>query len=144
MADCDRRLVSQALTNLLVNAADAVAMRPRAEGEPAGQITVSVREGPGAVTLAVGDDGVGLPREARDRLTEPDVTHTPQGTGLGLAIVKKVMEDHGGRLSLDDREGGPGAVASLVLPAPGLASQASGGMMVAASAITDRRVPHGA
>ncbi len=134
VAACDRRLVSQALTNLLMNAADAVAMRPRAEGEPAGQITVSVREDCGGVTLAVGDDGAGLPREDRDRLTEPYVTHKPKGTGLGLAIVKKIMEDHGGRLTLDDQAGGPGAVASLTLPA----------MAVAASAITDKRVSHGA
>ena len=58
------------------------------------------------------DDGVGLPQEDRARLTEPYVTHKPKGTGLGLAIVKKIMEDHGGRLTLDDRPDGPGAVAS--------------------------------
>ena len=51
------------------------------------------------------DDGIGLPQEDRERLTEPYVTHKPKGTGLGLAIVKKIMEDHGGRLVLDDRDG---------------------------------------
>ena len=117
VAACDRRLVSQALTNLLMNAADAVAMRPRAEDEPKGRITVAVRTADDAVALSVSDDGVGLPTEDRDRLTEPYVTHKPKGTGLGLAIVKKIMEDHGGRLALEDRVGGPGAVASLVLPA---------------------------
>ncbi len=71
----------------------------------------------GVVTPAVSDDGVGLPAEDRDKLTEPYVTHKPKGTGLGLAIVKKIMEDHGGRLALEDRDAGPGAVASLVLPA---------------------------
>ena len=60
---------------------------------------------------------IGLPAEDRDRLTEPYVTHKPKGTGLGLAIVKKIMEDHGGRLALEDRPGGPGAVANLVFPA---------------------------
>jgi two-component system nitrogen regulation sensor histidine kinase NtrY len=44
------------------------------------------------------------------------VTHKPKGTGLGLAIVKKIMEDHGGRLILDDRPDGPGAVATLTVP----------------------------
>ncbi len=117
VAACDRRLVSQALTNLLMNAADAVAMRARGEGEGRGTINVCVRSEDGVVTLAVSDDGVGLPAEDRDKLTEPYVTHKPKGTGLGLAIVKKIMEDHGGRLALQDREPGPGAVASLVLPA---------------------------
>ncbi len=117
MAPCDRRLVSQALTNLLMNAADAAAMRVRAEGEPRGTIDVSIESDDALVTLAVADDGIGLPVEDRDRLTEPYVTHKPKGTGLGLAIVKKIMEDHGGRLALDDRGESPGAVARLILPA---------------------------
>ena len=103
MAPCDRRLVSQALTNLLMNAADATAMRVRADGEQKGTIDVSIESDDALVTLAVADDGIGLPAEDRDRLTEPYVTHKPKGTGLGLAIVKKIMEDHGGRLALDDR-----------------------------------------
>ncbi len=118
VAPCDRRLVSQALTNLLMNAADATAMRTRGEGEPAGAIEVSIEIADQIVILAVSDDGVGLPAEDRDRLTEPYVTHKPKGTGLGLAIVKKIMEDHGGRLALDDRVAAPGAVARLILPAP--------------------------
>ncbi len=117
IALCDRRLVSQALTNLLMNAADAAAMRPRAEGEPAGAIDLAVESDDEAVTVTVADDGIGLPLEDRDRLTEPYVTHKPKGTGLGLAIVKKIMEDHAGRLALDDRGEAPGAVARLILPA---------------------------
>jgi two-component system nitrogen regulation sensor histidine kinase NtrY len=108
----DRRLIGQALTNLLQNAVDSVAMR-----EGAGHIILrAAREGEG-VALSVLDDGIGLPAgEERERLTEPYVTHKPKGTGLGLAIVKKVMEDHGGRLTLSDRPDGPGAVATLWLP----------------------------
>ncbi len=109
---CDRRLLSQAVTNLLQNAADAVAMR-----ETAGTIGLRVESGEDDVRIIVTDDGVGLPQEDRARLTEPYVTHKPKGTGLGLAIVKKIMEDHGGRLTLDDRPDGPGAIAALVLPA---------------------------
>jgi two-component system nitrogen regulation sensor histidine kinase NtrY len=112
VAPCDRRLLSQALTNLLQNAADAVAMR-----ESAGTISLCVQSGDDDVRIIVTDDGVGLPQEDRARLTEPYVTHKPKGTGLGLAIVKKIMEDHHGRLMLDDRPEGPGAVAALVLPA---------------------------
>lgn len=111
VAPCDRRLIGQALTNLLQNAADAVAMR-----EDAGHIGLCVQCDESEVRIIVTDDGVGLPQEDRARLTEPYVTHKPKGTGLGLAIVKKIMEDHGGRLTLDDRTDGPGAVATLVLP----------------------------
>ena len=112
---CDRRMMRQALTNLLRNAADAIGMRPREDGG-AGAIAVTVTESNGLVSVQVTDDGVGLPREDRGRLTEPYVTHKPKGTGLGLAIVKKIMEDHGGQVVLDDRADGPGTVATLVLP----------------------------
>jgi len=119
-APCDRRLLGQALTNLLQNAADAIATRPPQEGgaEPrrVGTIMVGVQADADWVWIAVADDGVGLPEGDRLRLTEPYVTHKPKGTGLGLAIVKKIMEDHGGRLTLDDRPGGPGAVVVLALP----------------------------
>jgi len=112
VAPCDRRLLGQALTNLLQNAADAIGMR-----SGAGRIALSVEEVGGEVRISVADDGVGLPQQDRGQLTEPYVTHKAKGTGLGLAIVKKIMEDHGGRIGLDDRpDDGPGAVATLVLP----------------------------
>ena len=126
MAVCDRRLLGQALTNLLQNAADAVLMATRPDGAPSGHITLSVRVQSGMAVLAVQDDGVGLPDADRDRLTEPYVTHKPKGTGLGLAIVKKIMEDHGGHLSLDDRtDHQPGAVAVLCLPVAAMADAAA-------------------
>jgi two-component system, NtrC family, nitrogen regulation sensor histidine kinase NtrY len=116
MASCDRRLLGQALTNLLHNAADAVSMRQVGGGDHGGTIGLAVQSDANDVRVIVTDDGVGLPDEDRARLTEPYVTHKPKGTGLGLAIVKKIMEDHGGRLTLEDRADGPGAVAALVLP----------------------------
>ncbi|WP_237215204.1 sensor histidine kinase NtrY-like [Falsiroseomonas oryziterrae] len=116
-APADRRLIGQALTNLLQNAADAVAARPRAEAE-SGRISLRLEAVPEGWALVVEDDGVGLPEgEDRARLTEPYVTHKAKGTGLGLAIVKKIMEDHGGRLALEDRGDEPGARAVLILPA---------------------------
>ena len=113
---CDRRLLGQALTNLLQNAADSVAMRARDGGGKIGRIDVVVHTSDTMVLIDVLDDGIGLPQADRARLTEPYVTHKPKGTGLGLAIVKKIMEDHGGRLDLDDRPDGQGAVATLALP----------------------------
>lgn len=123
VAPCDRRLMGQALTNLLTNAADAIAMRvaeqqaadPQAAA--AGSIRVAVQPDADGVTISVTDDGIGLPGgEERERLTEPYVTHKQKGTGLGLAIVRKIMEDHGGRLMLSDAPDGRGARASLWLP----------------------------
>lgn len=108
---CDRRLIGQALTNMLQNAADAVAMRPGA-----GQIEIIVDQQNGDIRISVVDDGVGLPLTNRSQLFEPYVTHKPKGTGLGLAIVKKIMEDHRGRLVLEDRPDSPGAVARLLIP----------------------------
>ena len=95
-AVCDRRLIGQALTNLLQNAADSVAMRPGAS-----HVTLRLHTLGRDAVLSVTDDGVGLPEQDRARLTEPYVTHKPKGTGLGLAIVRKIMEDHGGRLELE-------------------------------------------
>jgi two-component system nitrogen regulation sensor histidine kinase NtrY len=112
LAPCDRRLIGQALTNLLQNAADAIASRPGA-----GNITLTVEPVGDSIHISVADDGIGLPQAERNQLTEPYVTTKEKGTGLGLAIVKKVMEDHDGKLILEDREPGPGAVAILVLPA---------------------------
>ncbi|HSU07123.1 MAG TPA: PAS domain-containing sensor histidine kinase [Acetobacteraceae bacterium] len=118
LAPCDRRMLRQALTNLLQNAADSVEMREPQAGVGTIALTVQPELHPAGndVRITVTDDGIGLP-EDRARLTEPYVTHKPKGTGLGLAIVKKIMEDHGGRLALDDRAEGPGAVATLILPA---------------------------
>ena len=119
IAPCDRRLLGQAVTNLLQNAADALAMRP--QGAEGGHIAIGVALHGDDVVIVVADDGIGLPGQDRDRLTEPYVTHKPKGTGLGLAIVKKILEDHGGRVTLDDRVAEPdwpggGAVACLFLP----------------------------
>lgn len=109
---CDTRQISQALTNLLKNAVEAIGGR---EGEnlPKGRVAVRVEQRLGCVVVSVEDNGRGLPVDQRDRLTEPYVTTRAKGTGLGLAIVKKIMEDHGGELMLEDVDGG-GARVSLV------------------------------
>lgn len=114
---CDGRQVGQALTNLLQNAADSILARPVAGDRalPEGRIVVRVAVDGGQIVVDVEDNGIGLPVEQRDRLTEPYVTTRAKGTGLGLAIVRKIMEDHGGELALEDREEG-GARVRLVFP----------------------------
>ncbi|HSV29192.1 MAG TPA: ATP-binding protein, partial [Candidatus Omnitrophota bacterium] len=73
---------------------------------PPGRVVLTLAQESGRIVLEVRDNGKGLPRENRDRLTEPYVTTRAKGTGLGLAIVKKIMEDHGGDLYLEDAPGG--------------------------------------
>jgi len=97
----DRRLISQALTNIVKNATEAIGAVPAAElGR--GRITVSVRRDGNDVVIDVVDNGIGLPKENRSRLLEPYVTTREKGTGLGLAIVGRILEEHGGKLELRD------------------------------------------
>jgi two-component system nitrogen regulation sensor histidine kinase NtrY len=112
---CDRRQISQVLTNILKNAAEAIEGREEGSGQtlPPGEVALTLKEEGNTVSMIVEDNGKGLPKEGRERLTEPYMTTRSKGTGLGLAIVKKIMEDHGGALILGDREGG-GARISLV------------------------------
>ncbi len=114
---CDSSQVGQALTNLLKNAIESIEGRHGQEGEaaPAGAIAVTVHTEDGHCVIDICDNGKGLPKADRSRLTEPYVTTRERGTGLGLAIVKKIMEDHGGNLILRDREEG-GAIVSLIFP----------------------------
>ena len=100
--DCDGRLVSQALINVLKNAAEAIAARNAGGDAAAGRIALDLSVKTGRLTICVRDNGVGLPAENRHRLTEPYVTTRAKGTGLGLAIVRKILEDHGGELLLED------------------------------------------
>jgi two-component system nitrogen regulation sensor histidine kinase NtrY len=115
-AKFDRRLISQALTNIIKNATEAIAAVPPDElGK--GRIRVSVkREGP-QVVIDVIDNGTGLPKENRNRLLEPYVTTREKGTGLGLAIVGRILEEHGGQMELFDAPevatGGRGAWVQL-------------------------------
>ena len=105
----DRRLISQALTNIVKNATEAIGAVPPAElGR--GRIVISARREGNEVTVDVIDNGIGLPKENRARLLEPYVTTREKGTGLGLAIVGRILEEHGGRLDLRDAsEKFPGA-----------------------------------
>ena len=97
----DRRLVSQALTNIIKNATEAIAAVPAADlGR--GHIRVWAARDGEDIVIDVVDNGIGLPKENRRRLLEPYVTTREKGTGLGLAIVGRILEEHGGRIELSD------------------------------------------
>ena len=100
-AQFDRRLISQALTNIIKNATEAIEQVPPDElGK--GRIDVVAGRDKDDIVIDVIDNGIGLPKVARARLLEPYVTTREKGTGLGLAIVGRVLEDDGGRIELKD------------------------------------------
>jgi two-component system nitrogen regulation sensor histidine kinase NtrY len=97
---CDRHQFGQAMTNVLKNAAEAIEARKRdAEPDFRGKIAVSVTADDRYLSVAVADNGVGLPNQGAERILEPYVTTREKGTGLGLAIVKKIVEEHAGEMS---------------------------------------------
>jgi two-component system, NtrC family, nitrogen regulation sensor histidine kinase NtrY len=97
----DRRLISQGLQNIIKNASEAIAAVP-AETLGKGRIEVRAARDGEDIVIDVIDNGIGLPKESRSRLLEPYVTTREKGTGLGLAIVGRILEDHGGRIELND------------------------------------------
>ena len=116
-ANCDRQQIGQAVTNLLQNAVESVQEQAARASEPyEGEIRITLEHKAEGYEIGIADNGIGLPKKDRDRLTEPYITTRKHGTGLGLAIVKKIMEDHGGDLCMADRDGG-GAMVSLLLQA---------------------------
>ena len=129
LASFDRRLLTQAVTNLVKNATEAVETAADAEPGRQGRVDVEVRIDNTMVAIEVSDNGPGLPKTNRSRLLEPYVTTKGhKGTGLGLAIVQKIIEQHGGQLILDDAPVTPtrssGARVTLSLPLSILTPQA--------------------
>ncbi|WP_368188313.1 ATP-binding protein [Aestuariibius sp. HNIBRBA575] len=105
LADLDSTMISQALTNLIKNAGEAIESLQE-KGAPDGhspEIRVRLVQNEDHVLITIMDNGIGLP-EDRAKLFEPYVTTRSSGTGLGLPIVKKIIEEHGGTLSLTDAD----------------------------------------
>lgn len=103
VTDLDATMISQALTNLIKNAGEAIESLTN-KGAPDGfvpQVKVALRSESDTALITIADNGIGLP-EDRSRLFEPYVTTRDAGTGLGLPIVKKIIEEHGGTLVLED------------------------------------------
>ena len=123
----DRRLLTQALTNLVKNATEAVEANAESHVDEAdwqGHVEARLSTANGRATIEVIDNGAGFPKQNRMRLVEPYVTTKGhKGTGLGLAMVHKITEQHGGTLLLDDAPPtsgrSEGARVRMVLPLTG-------------------------
>jgi len=108
--ECDPAQMNQVFMNVLNNACDAIPAR--------GTIWLTTRAGGDAVTVAVRDDGVGIPPDVQSRIFDPFFTtkEAGAGTGLGLAISQGVVAAHGGRLEVESAPG-EGTTLRIVLPA---------------------------
>lgn len=107
-ANVDPQLFGEVLTNLLRNAAEA--------GEGRGRVAVRCRRAGDRAVVEVEDDGPGVPAALREEIFKPFHSSKQYGTGIGLAFCRKVVESHGGTISLVDRPGS-GACFRIDLPA---------------------------
>ena len=105
----DATRLRQVIHNLLQNAQDAL------HGIARPQITLSTVAHEGEICLRVEDNGAGFPESVLARAFEPYMTTKTKGTGLGLAIVKKIVEEHGGRIAMENNASG-GARVNIRLP----------------------------
>lgn len=106
----DETQLIQLLVNLILNACNAM--------EGSGRLVLSTRASGGKVLITVADTGRGIPRALLSRIFEPFFTtqEAGKGTGLGLAIARQVAEEHGGRLTVESKEG-EGSAFTAILPA---------------------------
>lgn len=115
----DPRMISQAMINIIKNAAEAIEGMPDHIDEK-GKILIRASQKGQRGVIEVIDNGKGLPETNRQRLLEPYMTTREKGTGLGLAIVRKIIEDHDGTVDLLDApsvaETGRGAMTRIVIP----------------------------
>ncbi|HEV2817473.1 MAG TPA: ATP-binding protein [Allosphingosinicella sp.] len=121
----DRRLLGQALTNVVKNGVEAIQQKreekKRRKPTP-DRVAIAISEQGSKVSIEVSDTGIGLPAQ-RARMTEPYMTTRAKGTGLGLAIVKKIVEEHFGQIEFEDAAGG-GSVVRMIFDRQTLAQLA--------------------
>ena len=127
----DTAQIRQVLHNLVHNAQDALENRKSLPERP--EIEVCTELEGDKVRLCVTDNGGGFPEEMMARIFEPYVTTKPRGTGLGLAIVKKIVDEHHGELSIENRLS-RGASVSVLLPVVEAGSAAAAGATSKAAA----------
>jgi signal transduction histidine kinase len=105
--DADPELLHRALSNLVLNAMDAM--------PDGGSLTLAAKSREDNIEIRVSDTGEGITPEECERLFTPYYTTKQHGTGLGLAIVQSIVADHNGAIAVESRTGG-GATFVITLP----------------------------
>ena len=114
---CDDHQIRQMITNLIQNSIDSINAKSDEQNNVNGSIQIQISKKSNFCYLEIIDDGIGLPAEISNRLTEPYVTTREKGTGLGLAIVAKIVEDHSGTFKIQDNIlSGAGVVVTVKIP----------------------------
>jgi signal transduction histidine kinase len=106
VASADEAKMRQVILNLVLNAAQAATLAATEDGASPARVVVNTTEDANGVALRVSDNGPGIPADVRSRLFDPFVTTKKQGTGLGLSIAHAIVDAHGGRILIEDAEGG--------------------------------------
>ena len=114
----DRRLISQALINLIKNASESIFSNNKNITE--GLIDISLNDLGEEVSIQIKDNGIGFPSNDTDKLLEPYYTTREMGTGIGLSVVKNIIEVHKGIIKLDnnltENNSVIGAIVTLIIP----------------------------
>ena len=103
---CDRTQICQVLINIIKNASEAIQASQTECEDKSGTITITLDESSSFITINILDDGPGIPADLINSITQPYVSTKEKGTGLGLSIVKKIVEDHGGKLAINNQDHG--------------------------------------
>jgi len=103
MLACDPGQITRALNNVLINAVHSVADRADKDASAPPEVVLTLKRDSEHLVVLIEDNGDGFPENILENVAEPYVTTKPDGSGLGLAIVQRIVEDHGGGLSIRNR-----------------------------------------
>jgi two-component system sensor histidine kinase HydH len=103
----DSEMMERVFYNLILNAVQAC--------PEAGVVTIRTRRANDSTEIAITDNGIGIPKDQTESIFNPFFTTKPTGTGLGLPIVAKIVDEHGGKLTVES-EPGKGSTFRVLLP----------------------------